>query len=270
MKNSSAVNSLSIMGTKGEIIHGDEQFDNMESAEKGVLHDVPSESKESNDSDSNSVMPAKPRLVTHLSLMREDSPLLDPSKPALRKPKACIELIWDSYQQSIDNYPLATKSITSAILTAAGEVVSQQITSFGGAVDTRQMWEFFFIGLLLQAPSSHYFYLLLDRELPPTSSPWTWTTFIKLLIDQLIFSPTFLLSLFIFLDALEGLGPMAMLSHLQQSYMTTLVTNWKLWVPATMVNMACIPPAYRVLYNNLVFFVWSIILAMLLLSPADN
>lgn len=40
------------------------------------------------------------------------------------------------------------------------------------------------------------------------------------------------------------------------------VSNWKLWVPATMINMALIPPVLRVGFVNMVFFGWSIFLSL--------
>ena len=240
----------------------DEELDNMENGNSVISYVTSTKSEASSDTEK----ATKPKLITHLSLTREDSPLLDPSKPVRKTPQHCAARLWKAYQQSIDEYPIITKSLTSAVLTAFGEVISQLLVNFG-VVDMKRMWEFFFLGLLLQAPVSHYYYLVLDRELPPTSYPWTWTTFIKLLIDQLLFAPAFLFSVFIFLDTLEGLGPMQMMMHLKQDFGMTLITNWKLWVPATLINLGFVHPSYRVLYNNCIFFVWSIILAMLLLSP---
>lgn len=37
-----------------------------------------------------------------------------------------------------------------------------------------------------------------------------------------------------------------------------------LWVPATIVNIAFVTPVLRVLYDNLVFFFWTIYLSMVL------
>jgi hypothetical protein len=38
----------------------------------------------------------------------------------------------------------------------------------------------------------------------------------------------------------------------------------KLWVPATAINLAFVPPLFRVLYLNCVFFFWSIYLSLIL------
>src|SRR6056300_91242 len=108
-----------------ETIEKEDQFENMESGNRVTSHVVPSE----NDAASDVEKPMKPRLITHMSLMREDSPLLDPSKPSRRKTPHLAVRLWKSYQNSIDEYPLVTKCLTSAILTASGEVISQLIVS---------------------------------------------------------------------------------------------------------------------------------------------
>eukprot|EP00979_Chaetoceros_neogracilis_P015508 scaffold6034_cov133-Chaetoceros_neogracile.AAC.4 len=102
----------------------------------------------------------------------------------------------------------------------------------------------------LQAPVTHYYYLLLDAKLPPTPYPWTLTTLVKLLIDQLIFAPCFTVLTFALLDTLVGVN---LLQHLREG---------KLWVPAILINIAYCPPEFRVLFSNAVFFVWSIVLSI--------
>lgn len=44
----------------------------------------------------------------------------------------------------------------------------------------------------------------------------------------------------------------------------------KLWVPATAVNLAFVPPILRVLYLNVVFFFWSIFLSLKLNKDASG
>eukprot|EP00980_Cylindrotheca_fusiformis_P015339 scaffold4291_cov75-Cylindrotheca_fusiformis.AAC.1 len=194
----------------------------------------------------------RPMMITHLSIMREDSPLLGGgSTPEINKKKQkqkrnwyktsswMIRSLWKSYQESIDRYPLWTKCWTSGILTSLGDL----------------------------APISHYYYLALDEKFPPTPYPWTKTTLIKLMIDQLLFAPSFLLVVFVFLDVLDGQMYDAMGHHLQQDFGSTLIANWKLWLPATIINLAFVSPEYRVLYSNIIFFVWTILLAMLVVVP---
>jgi Mpv17 / PMP22 family len=42
------------------------------------------------------------------------------------------------------------------------------------------------------------------------------------------------------------------------------IISGKLWIPASLVNLAFVKPSLRVLYVNVVFFLWTIILSMIL------
>lgn len=152
---------------------------------------------------------------------------------------------------------------------------------------------------LLGAPWTHYYYHWLDTALPPTENPWTWTTFgtyrretlidkseklllfcvfhilmlalsilrclaVKVAVDQGIQAPAMLALIISGLAFMEGRGWDGIASDMQHQYASALIQNWKLWIPATVVNIAFVKPALRVLYDNLVFFVWTIYLSMIL------
>lgn len=207
--------------------------------------------------------------VRHMSI-DENSPLMgshhhhrypEPEKSSWMK-------IWKVYQSWLVSRPMLTKSITAAILVGCGDLAGQCIDlATNQAVTSLDLWRissYTLMGLLLQAPVTHYYYLLLDSKLPPTPSPWTATTFLKLAIDQLIFAPSFTVLVFFFLGFCEGDSVGQICQHLQETFLTTMIANWKLWVPAVFVNLAFCPPELRVLYCNVIFFVWSIILSLLL------
>lgn len=215
---------------------------------------------------------AHPKLMKHLSIMGEDSPLLNPHTIGMKRKKPCsmsLAALWKWYTLQIEDRPLVTKAITAGTLVSMGNYASQCLPMLyhnGGippSIHWYQTFEFFLMGVLLQAPVTHYYYLVLDDLLPPTPSPWTFVTFVKLMIDQLIFGPSFLAGVFIFLDILDGKSISGIQRHLVSDWPGAIVANWKLWVPATFVNLAFCPPCYRVLFANVVFFVWSIILSTL-------
>jgi hypothetical protein len=81
-------------------------------------------------------------------------------------------------------------------------------------------------------------------------------------IDQFVQAPIFTVLIFAFLGFLEGKNAEAIKKQLDDDYVDTMLANWKLWVPATIVNIAFVPPIYRVLYLNCVFFFWSIFLSL--------
>lgn len=210
-------------------------------------------------------------VVRHLSI-DENSPLLGSRRIVKTQKPSQLQRFWKWYQGRLASHPLVTKSITSAILTGCGDLAAQSIdilshTTSTTSWDVLRFLRFFCLGWLLQAPISHYFYKWLDETFPPTPSPWTHITLIKGIIDQGIFAPSWTALVFLFLDLSAGDSPQDIIRHFQSEFGTTMIANWKLWVPATMVNLAWVPPELRVLYCNVVFFVWSIILSILMNAP---
>lgn len=98
----------------------------------------------------------------------------------------------------------------------------------------------------------------------------TATTGIKVVIDQFVQAPIFTVLIFFFLGILEGKSIDSIKSQLDRDYKDTMLANWKLWVPATMVNIAFCPPILRVLFLNCVFFFWSIFLSLKLNNSGDE
>ena len=135
--------------------------------------------------------------------------------------------------------------------------------------DIARIVRFAFFGFILQAPWNHFYYLLLDGALPPTTDPLSTTTGIKVLIDQFVQAPIFTVIIFVFLGILEGKSIASIKDQLDNDYKDTMVANWKLWVPATAINIAFCPPILRVLFLNCVFFFWSIFLSLKLNNNTD-
>jgi peroxisomal membrane protein 2 len=166
-------------------------------------------------------------------------------------------------------------------------------------IDYGRAARFAIFGLVLQAPWNHYYYLLLDGLIPPTiDEPFSTTNMIKVGIDQFIQAPIFTVLIFVFLGLLEGKAYDDIKKQLQNDYPETMVANCKfsirivhicsyafvrvinfvvvltrdhhssrsgkLWIPATVINIGFIPPLFRVLYLNVVFFFWSIYLSLVL------
>jgi hypothetical protein len=91
----------------------------------------------------------------------------------------------------------------------------------------------------------------------------------QVVIDQFVQAPIFTVLIFAFLGFLEGKNVEAIKKQLDDDYVDTMTANWKLWVPAPIVNIAFVPPLFRVLYLNCVFFFWSIFLSLKLNKEED-
>ncbi|KAL7548485.1 hypothetical protein ACHAWF_011767 [Thalassiosira exigua] len=198
-----------------------------------------------------------------------------------RRPRSSLQLAgfeeaWSSYLSALEADPLLVKSVTAGVILGAADLSGQAIqqaiaasdadgdesASGGGGVDFARFARFAFFGFVLQAPWNHFYYLLLDGALPPTEDPLTATTGIKVVIDQFIQAPIFTVLIFGFLGFLEGKTTEEIKQQLDEDYVDTMLANWKLWVPATAVNIAFCPPILRVLFLNVVFFFWSIFLSL--------
>lgn len=184
---------------------------------------------------------------------------------------------WTTYNDALDASPLLVKSATAGVILGAADVAGQYLEvkqqEEGGGdewIDWLRTARFAFFGLVLQAPWNHFYYNILDGALPPTEDPWTATTGIKVFIDQFVQAPVFTVFIFAFLGILEGKNMNAIKKQLEDDYADTMVANWKLWVPATAVNIAFVPPILRVLYLNVIFFFWSIFLSLKLNKGDDD
>jgi len=186
---------------------------------------------------------------------------------------------WTSYNVALEQDPLITKSITASVILGAADLTGQAIErninnealeqSGAVSVDLARAGRFALFGLVLQAPWNHFYYQFLDGALPPTDDPLTFTTGIKVVIDQFLQAPIFTVIIFYFLGLLEGKTLEGVGAQLEKDYKDTMLANWKLWVPATAVNIAFCPPILRVLFLNCVFFFWSIFLSLKLNSNEE-
>ena len=182
---------------------------------------------------------------------------------------------WASYNNALETDPLLTKSITAGVILGSADLAGQAIESSRkeegeeSSIDFGRFARFAFFGFILQAPWNHFYYQVLDGILPPTPDPFTATTGIKVVIDQFVQAPIFTVLIFFFLGILEGKSTADVKKQLDNDYKDTMLANWKLWVPATAVNIAFCPPILRVLFLNCVFFFWSIYLS-LKLNNADE
>lgn len=104
----------------------------------------------------------------------EEKPLSDESQGSF------LLRAWSSYFSLLQRWPLTVKSITALILMMLADFFAQSVEFIRGIhhesfVDVLRMLRFGVFGLL-GAPWTHYYYDWLDRTLPPTEQPWTFTT----------------------------------------------------------------------------------------------
>lgn len=67
------------------------------------------------------------------------------------------------------------------------------------------------------------------------------STIKKVVIDQTVFAPTFLIGFFMLMNASDGKDMGTGINALKEKFGITLVNNWKLWIPASFLNFYFIP-----------------------------
>lgn len=166
----------------------------------------------------------------------------------------------------LKKYPILTKSVTSGILSALGNLLSQVLEARkksrdgvpGSEIDTAGATRYAIYGLLITGPVSHYFYQLMELWIPTTDQLCIVK---RLLLDRLIFAPGFLLLFYFVMNILEAKGWGDFEKKMRASYWTALKMNWKVWTPFQFININFVPVQFRVLFANMVALFWYAYLA---------
>ncbi|MQM17572.1 hypothetical protein Taro_050545, partial [Colocasia esculenta] len=181
------------------------------------------------------------------------------------------------YLNALNRYPVSMKSITSALLTLVGDLICQLMIDNVPELDLKRIFVFTFLGLVLVGPTLHFWYLYLSK-LVTVQGPSG--ALLRLLLDQasvfvifigdsgticaasieFVFSPIFIGVFLSSLITLEG-RPSQVLPKLQQEWFSSVLANWKLWIPFQFLNFWFVPQQFQVLAANFVALVWNVILS---------
>ncbi|KAK2652187.1 hypothetical protein Ddye_012043 [Dipteronia dyeriana] len=161
------------------------------------------------------------------------------------------------YLALLAKYPMLTKAVTSALLTFIGDIVCQVVIDQAPSLDVKRTFVFTLLGLVLVGPTLHFWYLNLSKLVP---LPGVSGTLVRLLLDQLLFAPTFIGVFLSTLVTLEG-RPSQVVPKLQQEWFSAVLANWKLWIPFQFLNFLFVPQQFQVLAANFVSLAWNVILS---------
>ncbi|CAL1688762.1 unnamed protein product [Lasius platythorax] len=171
---------------------------------------------------------------------------------SLSKPTNIVYGLIGAYLQRLYTSPLKTKAITSCIIAALGNVVSQKLSG-ARQLNEDSVLAFALFGLFFGGPVPHYFHtyvpLLVRHPLG------------ILLIERLIYMPCFQALALYMLAIFEGKPHRVASSQMQKLYLPTLMANLKYLTLFQYINIKYVPPMLRVLMVNLVGFAWVIYLA---------
>ncbi|XXG52677.1 hypothetical protein AAC387_Pa03g0938 [Persea americana] len=161
------------------------------------------------------------------------------------------------YLIALERYPMLTKALTSAFLNFIGDSICQLLINRMPCLDLKRSFIFTFLGFVLVGPTLHFWYFYLSKlvTLPGASG-----AFLRLIIDQLIFSPLFIGVFLSCLVTLEG-RPTEIMPKLQQEWFSAVLANWQLWIPFQFLNFRFVPQQFQVLAANVIALAWNVILS---------
>ncbi|GMH33736.1 hypothetical protein BSKO_01570 [Bryopsis sp. KO-2023] len=161
--------------------------------------------------------------------------------------------LWAAYLRQLTVRPIMTKALTSGALNAVGDVLCQNYFEPDAKFNYKRLATFSFLGFALVGPTLHTWYGVLTRIF---TAPGAKGAIGSLALDQLLFAPAFCGVFFASLLTLEG-RPQEVPGKLKQDWFGAVLMNWKIWVPAQLVNFWLIPPHLRVLCANMTALVWN-------------
>ena len=169
-----------------------------------------------------------------------------------------------SYGRLLEEWPLPTKTLSSGIICASGDLLCQMVferrgAAFKGGVDLPRTGRFFVVGAALVAPVMHVWFGVLAHLAPGTSFRAVVT---KMSIDQLclapVFNPMYVTCLYLQQGKLAELP-----EHLRAIYVDMMVANWQLWPAAQLANFRFVPVPYQVIFSNVVALLWNVYMSWL-------
>ncbi|EZA49320.1 hypothetical protein DMN91_000259 [Ooceraea biroi] len=171
---------------------------------------------------------------------------------SLSKPSNLMYSLIGAYLQRLYTNPLKTKAITSCIITALGNVVSQKLSG-AKQLNEDSVLAFALFGLFFGGPVPHYFYTYIHLLV---RSPLG-----ILLIERLIYTPCFQALALYMLAIFEGKPHRLAHAQMQKLYLPMLIANLKYLTLLQYINIKYVPPMLRVLVVNLIGFMWVVYLA---------
>ena len=163
--------------------------------------------------------------------------------------------LWGAYLHALEKHPLATKCATSGFLNALGDLFAQFMfdDAANKGIDFRRAGVFTFLGAALVGPALHLWYGTLGKLVTVKGSAGAA---ISLILDQGVFAPAFLC---VFLSSLFTINGMQdqIVPKLKQDFASTVVANWKIWIPFQFLNFRFVPLNLQVAAANVVALLWN-------------
>ncbi|ESO97734.1 hypothetical protein LOTGIDRAFT_208879 [Lottia gigantea] len=172
--------------------------------------------------------------------------------------ETCFEKLLREYNDLLQRKPVLTKAVSSSIISAVGNILSQLLAPHagsGGKIVWRSTFAYSCFALMFNGPLLHFFHQYLDNVVPKKKDKTSAMK--RVIFDRFIFAPPYLFIYLYVIALLEGHGTSGAKQRIKEVYWMLLQLNWKIWTFVQYFNLTYVPAKYRVLFGNLVSLIWT-------------
>ena len=191
---------------------------------------------------------------------------------------------WDRYLRALEEKPMPTKMATAALLSGTGDIIAQCIEG-AGPIAIRRLLTLVAVNVFYIVPILTAFYAANEQlaERLKLRAGWPRTS-VQLAFDQLVNAPIVIVGFFTAFQiatavseavatrfmTMPAAGALAASigSQLRTSYVSTVLSNWRIWVLPQLINFAFVPPFARVAFANVIALVWNVVLSVIANAPS--
>jgi len=176
--------------------------------------------------------------------------------------KSGVQAIWAAYEEVLKKQPLLTKSVTSFVGFALGDILAQNFLKKEGSegFDWARLLRLSSFGFVVHAPTGHWFYGNLDNLIKGNGIAQVAS---KVAIDQVLWAPIFTFMFFTYTGLLEGKSVSQIVEKIKNDTVTAVTGSWKVWPIAHAINFRFISTENRILYINSIQIFYNVFLSWL-------
>ena len=164
------------------------------------------------------------------------------------------------YIRAINTHPWKTQCASTGVLMCVGDGFAQMLVEKKplAQFDWKRSSRFFLFGTFIAGPTLRTWYITLDKIAKGTPKVAAMK---KMAMDQLLFAPVFI-SFFLTSMTFFATGSMTTATEkCRHNFLEVLITNWKIWPAAQILNFYFVPLNWRLIFANVIAVFWNTYLA---------